>query len=666
MAVATKEEMTQTPTQKVITLLGNMKTKGLEEKEAEKTQFAEYKKFCYYTLKNKERSINELTEKIDMLNANIERNDASAATLKTEIAGHEKDLATATSDLDNATSVRKQEESDYKVALTDYEETIDAVGKAKEVMKAQSHNRAQADALLQLNIKASPKQAMAALMSFLQGQKSSKSSQPAAEGYEFQSQGIIDMLEELQTKFLAEMNDLKMQEQSKVSSFDLVRTALQHEIDQATSHSAKKTEFRESALSELQADKAALEQAIADKAADTKYSKDLNAECTKKASDFEARQTLRAEEIEAIEKATEIISTDTVSGASEKHMPGRFLQTGASALANLRTVSSKPHSKIQTALLLLERKAGLLGSRTLSLMASQVSAVAPADTEGDTAADEAMVKIKEMLQTLLLKLQKQAQDETTQKAYCDKELAANKMTRTTKTEEKDMLDAEIDQLTTSIAKLTNENAELNADITKMVEAMSEATRVRTEEKDTNRQTIKEAEAAKVAVAQAMGVLQDFYAKAAKATSLVQVPGQPDTEKPAIFDSEYKGMQGESGGVVQMLEVILEDFSRLITETNTDEKAAYDQYQKFTEDTKVDKGEKEVTIKHNEERITEQTTMKEQRENDLKATETELNAANKYYEQLHMQCLDANKAAEEARLQRQEEIESLEDAKAALS
>lgn len=306
-----------------------------------------------------------------------------------------------------------------------------------------------------------------------------------------------------------------------------------------------------------------------------------------------------------------------------------------------------------------------MGSRTLSLMASQVSAVAPADAEGDTAADEAMVKIKEMLQTLLLKLQKQAQDETTQKAYCDKELAANKQTRTTKTEEKDMLDAEIDQLITSIAKLTNENAELTADITKMVEAMSEATRVRTEEKETNRVTIEEAEAAKVAVAQAMGVLQEFYAKAAKATSLVQVPGQPDTEKPAIFDSEYKGMQGESGGVVQMLEVILEDFSRLITETNTDEKAAYDQYQKFTEDTKVDKAEKETTIKHNEERITEQTTMKEQRQTDLKATETELDAANKYYEQLHMQCLDANKAAEEARLQRQEEIASLEEAKAAL-
>ena len=52
------------------------------------------------------------------------------------------------------------------------------------------------------------------------------------------------------------------------------------------------------------------------------------------------------------------------------------------------------------------------------------------------------------------------------------------------------------------------------------------------------------------MAQALTVLKEFYAKAAEATAFVQKKAEPE-----IFDSAYKGMGGESGGVVGMLEVI---------------------------------------------------------------------------------------------------------------
>merc|ERR1719420_499837 len=52
---------------------------------------------------------------------------------------------------------------------------------------------------------------------------------------------------------------------------------------------------------------------------DQKYLDDTTATCAQKASDFEARQQLRSEEIEAIEKAIEIISSGAVSGAADKH-----------------------------------------------------------------------------------------------------------------------------------------------------------------------------------------------------------------------------------------------------------------------------------------------------------------------------------------------------------
>ena len=46
------------------------------------------------------------------------------------------------------------------------------------------------------------------------------------------------------------------------------------------------------------------------------------------------------------------------------------------------------------------------------------------------------------------------------------------------------------------------------------------------------------------------LLKEFYAKAAEATALLQQKAEPE-----IFDSPYKGMQSENGGVVGMLEVI---------------------------------------------------------------------------------------------------------------
>jgi hypothetical protein len=126
------------------------------------------------------------------------------------------------------------------------------------------------------------------------------------------------------------------------------------------------------------------------------------------------------------------------------------------------------------------------------------------------------------------------------------------------------------------------------------------------------------------------------------------------------------MQGEGGGVVSLLETIMQDFSGLIMETQTAEELSSKEHKKFMEDSKIDSAEKESTISYNKEKIQEQTTLLEQRKTDLVSSQVELKAATTYYEGLHDQCLNANKAAEEARLQRQKEIASLEAARKALS
>merc|ERR1719408_236136 len=113
--------------------------------------------------------------------------------------------------------------------------------------------------------------------------------------------------------------------------------------------------------------------------------------------------------------------------------------------------------------------------------------------------------------------------------------------------------------------------------------MSEATELRETEKAKNADTVSDAKEAQTAVAQALTVLKEFYAKAAEATSFVQ----QKQKEPEIFDEPYQGMGGESGGVVGMLEVIESDFARLEADTSAAEETAQKEYDEFMTDSKTD-------------------------------------------------------------------------------
>merc|ERR1719490_607501 len=167
-----------------------------------------------------------------------------------------------------------------------------------------------------------------------------------------------------------------------------------------------------------------------------------------------------------------------------------------------------------------------------------------------------------MIKDLITKLMEEANEEAEHKGWCDTELATNEKTRKEKTEAVETLDA----------------------------AMSKATQLRGDEKEKNTETIADSQAAQTAVAQALTVLKEFYAKAGEATALIQ-------EEPEIFDSPYKGMGGEAGGVVGMLEVIESDFARLEADTKAAEATAQKEYDTFMADSKVDKESKSSDIEH---------------------------------------------------------------------
>merc|ERR1719218_521503 len=139
----------------------------------------------------------------------------------------------------------------------------------------------------------------------------------------------------------------------------------------------------------------------------------------------------------------------------EKHLPASLLQTKASALPQLRSTSDFVRQRVVE---FLQGRAQKTGSKYLALMATRAS-------------EDPFAKIKTMIKDLIVKLMEEANAEADQHAYCQTELATNKQTREIKSEE-------VEELTTEIAQLSDEVAEIKAQ-------QQKATDNRMSEKKTN-------------------------------------------------------------------------------------------------------------------------------------------------------------------------------------
>merc|ERR1719420_2522813 len=100
----------------------------------------------------------------------------------------------------------------------------------------------------------------------------------------------------------------------------MLQQDLKADITAGTNARSEKTEAKAKALQDSADAKSDLQDTTQTRDDDAKYLADLTATCEAKSSAFADRQKLRAEEIEAVEKAIEILSSDDVLGASEKYL----------------------------------------------------------------------------------------------------------------------------------------------------------------------------------------------------------------------------------------------------------------------------------------------------------------------------------------------------------
>lgn len=642
------------PVQKVIELLDDCKGKVAKDLAAEAAVMEEYVTFCDdeakekgYAIETASREIGELTADIEDAKATILAKTDEISTLGSVLGAKDKELA-------DAQGVRSAKNAEFVAAEKELVKSVDECSRAvvalekgmaflqggkkrqaKKELKAVQMAITSVVAAISIDTESTRK-----LKSFLQQTSADTENddltlkQPQAKmvAYESKSGGIIQTVKDMQAKAEAELSDLRKKEMADAHEFSMLESSLKSEIAHTQEKLSAATKAKAAAEEAQATAEGDLAETTKTKAADEEYAANLKTECETAAKEWAARQASAKEEMAAIDKAKEILVSGVVAFAQVSSKRVRSDDDDLDESDEKSETRQKLVSKIQK-----------LGKKFHSFGLMQLASVASSDP---------FVKIRGLIEDMIAKLLKEAQEEATQKAFCDAEMGKSKKSQAEKTATIDKLQTRIDGAEATIASLTEAVASLESEIASIDKAQSEATKIRTTESADNNAAISDFRQSADAVVAAMGVLKSFY----EGSALLQI-ASAKSARPS-----FGGAKTDAGsGIISVLEVAESDFTRLLAETETAEDAAADAYAKQTEENKVSKATKEADAKA---KLSEIKSLKVQlghSKEDHASTSTELDAVNEYIDKLRPQCEEKAMSYEEKKAAREAEIAGLKEA-----
>merc|ERR1719399_820568 len=457
--------------------------------------------------------------------------------------------------------------------------------------------------------------------------------------YESSSGGIVKTIEEMQGKAEDTLSDLRKKEMSDAQAFAMLEAGLKDEI----THGKEKLSTAKSGKAMNEESKATASGKLVEtqksKAADEEYAGTLKTECESKASEWEARQKSATEEMGAIEKAKEIL----VSGVT------------ALTQVSIKTKRWNPDDDDESDAMAAKREKVVSILKTLSkthhsFAFAQMASMASSDP---------FVKIRGLIEDMIAKLLKEAQEEATQKAFCDKEIGKSKKSQDEKTATLDKLQSRIDGASSTIAQNTEDIKTLEAEVAEIDKAQAEATKIRTTEKEDYMKASKDFKDSAEAVAKAIEVLKNFYEG-----SFLQVNAKTNlkSKQPA-----FGGAKSDiASTIISVLEMSEEDFTTLLAECEATEDEAAKAYEKLTDENKVSKATKQTEAKAKASEVKSLTVQLEHSKEDHASTSAELDAVLAYIDKLKPQCESKAMSYAEKKAKREAEIEGLKEALSILS
>merc|ERR1719183_1253525 len=166
-------------------------------------------------------------------------------------------------------------------------------------------------------------------------------------------------------------------------------------------------------------------------------------------------------------------------------------------------------------------------------------------------------KVKSLITDMIATLESEAEEDASQKAYCDKEMSEATAKKDELTAESDKLSTKIAQDKASSAKLKEEAATLQNELANMAKAKAEADQMRASEKATYEKNSAEMKMGIEGVKKALSVLKEYYAKG---------------------DKSHGSSDGAGSGIIGLLEVCESDFTKGLTEMTAEEETRASDYE----------------------------------------------------------------------------------------
>merc|ERR1719328_1024580 len=268
---------------------------------------------------------------------------------------------------------------------------------------------------------------------------------PAATVYESHSGGILETLEGLLDKAEAQLDKARKQETAAKQNFEMLKQSLEDEIKFANEDMAKAKKGIAESSEKIATAGGELDVTSKSLKADTTTLADLHQTCMTKAQDFEAETKSRGEELKALGVAKKAISDNTAGAAKLSYGFGQVSLLQMSSGMELAGVEAVHY---------VRKFARKMRSPELAQLASQLASAVQlgADT------NDPFGKVKGLITDMIERLESEAQEDASHKAYCDKELSESNAKKDDKTAEISKLTTKIDQMTARSAKLKEEVA----------------------------------------------------------------------------------------------------------------------------------------------------------------------------------------------------------------
>jgi len=627
------------------------------EGEAEAKAYKEYFDWCDDTSKNAQFEIKTATSEKEELEATIGELGSSIAASTTKIEELSGSIAADTAELKEATAIREKEVADFQKAESELVDTVDTLERAvaileREMAKAPgsfaqidtTNTKMLANALGAVVEAAAfsghDKTKLMALIQAKDDDDDDLSGAPAAATYESKSGSIVDVLEDMKEKAESELDELRKAEGNAKHNFNMLKQSLEDQIgadstdlDQEKSSKASAEEGKATAEGDLVVTTKELADVTAELAT-------ASSNCMQTAADHEATVTARTEELGVIAEARKIIAEATGGAAGQTY--------------SLLQISSRSDLKKSEVITVIKNLARTHHSAALNQLASRVDAVIKYGAAGG---EDVFAKIKGLVSDMIAKLEKEAEEDATEKAYCDEELAKTEAKHAELEDDISKLSAKIDKAAATSAKRKEEVKELQAELAALAKEQTQLDAIRSEEHGDYSTAKAELEAGINGVQKALGVLRDYYGGA---SSFAQGDFSSMMQQPAMPEKHTKA-GGAGSSIINLLEVCESDFSSNLAKEETQEADAVSEYEKVTQENKVSKTTKDQDVKYKTQEFKSLDKEISELSGDKATANTEFSAVNEYYGKLKDRCIAKPQSYEERKARREEEIAGLKEA-----